>query len=438
MKQYTNDTSTFVKGKGQICESEVIMRKIRLKWIFISLGIALIGYIGFYTYSVYSALDHFNKSGKESIFNNVEKNNLQATEIAPPKWEGKQRVNILLLGGDSRGLKKNDEVPRSDSMMVISIEPNTKKAFLFSILRDTYVKIPGYGQNRINAALALGGPTLAMKTVSNMMGIPIQYYVYTDFKGFIGVIDAVDGVNIDVEKDMNYTDGEDDHIYDIHLKKGYQHMDGKTALEYVRFRHDALSDFARADRQRKFLTAVSEKMQSVTSLFKLPQILNAIDPFIETNISVSEMVKLGSLGYESKASGFNGQQIPPDNLLVEQSINGADVITSDPVKLKKYINDLIIVSLSSNPSPTATATAKPTETTKPKATVKPTTKPIKQAESAAPTITKAPAESTIPVESIQPTESAAPVESVKPLETNTPAESILPVITVMPTDAVTP
>src|SRR5207244_1377938 len=108
----------------------------------------------------------------------------------------------------------------SDSMMVVSIEPNTKKALLISILRDTYVKIPGHGSDRINAAMALGGPTLAMKTVSNLLGIQVQYYVYMDFKGFIGVVDALGGVSIDVEKDMDYEDAEDDHVYDIHLKKG--------------------------------------------------------------------------------------------------------------------------------------------------------------------------------------------------------------------------
>jgi anionic cell wall polymer biosynthesis LytR-Cps2A-Psr (LCP) family protein len=182
----------------------------------------------------------------------------------------------------------------------------------------------------------------------------VQYYVYTDFKGFIGVIDAVGGVNIDVEKDMNYTDGEDDHIYDIHLKKGYQHMDGKTALQYVRFRHDAMSDFARADRQRKFLTAISAEMQSALALIKLPQILHTIDPYIETNISVSDMIKLGRLGYEAKASGFIGQQIPPDNLLVEKTIQRAEVITTDQNKLKQYIQNRFLESLTGTPNPTQT------------------------------------------------------------------------------------
>ncbi len=126
-------------------------------------------------------------------------------------------MNVLILGGDSRGLKKN-EIPRSDSMMVASIDPVTKKAYLFSILRDTYVKVPGHGNDRINTAVATGGPNLAMKTVSDLLGIPIQYYVYTDFQGFIALVDAIGGIELEVEKDMKYRDSEEPE-FDINLKK---------------------------------------------------------------------------------------------------------------------------------------------------------------------------------------------------------------------------
>jgi LCP family protein required for cell wall assembly len=258
----------------------------------------------------------------------------------PPKWEGKQRVNVLLMGGDSRGMKKN-EVPRSDSLIVASIDPTTKKAYLFSIMRDTYVKIPGSGEDRINSALAIGGPNLAMKTVSDLLGIPVQYYVYTDFKGFIALVDSLDGIDIDVEKDMKYSDSEDGHEYDINLKKGYQHLNGKMALQYVRFRHDALSDFARTERQRTFLQAIVTKMQSSSSLIKIPRILSSIDPYIETNLSTTDMIKLGSLGYEAKTEGMVSQQIPPSELLIEKKVGGADVISVDRNKLQIFIQELL-------------------------------------------------------------------------------------------------
>ncbi|MFE5324261.1 LCP family protein [Paenibacillus sp. NPDC056579] len=314
----------------------------KIKWIFLTALFLLLVAVGYYTYAFLHFANNIQaKPDNTKLFSGITaQNTTKVSETyTPPKWEGKQRVNVLLLGGDSRGLKKN-EIPRSDTLMVASIDPITKKAYLFSILRDTYVKIPGYGDDRINSALALGGPNLAMRTVGDLLGIPIQYYVYTDFKGFIALVDAIDGIDIEVEKDMKYSDSEDGHEYDINLKKGMQHLNGKTALQYVRFRHDALSDFARTERQRKFIQAVAEKMQSTSSLIKLPRILNSVDPYIETNLTTTDMLKLGSLGYEAKASGMVSEQIPPSELLIEKRVGGADVLSVNRDKLQSYIKAL--------------------------------------------------------------------------------------------------
>lgn len=328
----------------------------KIKWILLSVGVLFVGYICYFAIATYTGFKDFNKAGAaDSPFAAFEKKDQNDPKLVPPEWEGKERVNILVLGGDSRGLDKN-EVPRSDSMVVISINPATKKAIMFSIMRDTYVRIMGHGSTKINAALAYGGPDLAMNAVGTLMGIPIQYYVYTDFKGFIGVIDAIGGLDFNVEKDMKYSDSEDHHLYDIDLKKGMQHLDGKTALEYVRFRHDALSDFARSERQRNFLQALAAKLQTPMSFLKLPTILHEIDPYINTNMTVSEMAKLGFLSYEAKASGIVGQQIPPDNLLTETTIGGASVVTTNLVKLKQFVQTRLLqadqpATSSASPSP---------------------------------------------------------------------------------------
>ncbi|MCZ8512506.1 LCP family protein [Paenibacillus filicis] len=318
-----------------------------VKWFFIALLLLVLAAAGYYTYGFLRFANNIQSHPYSSKIGTGLTAKQTGTGSAysgqaylPPKWEGKQRVNVLILGGDSRGLKKN-EIPRSDSMMVASIDPVTKKAYLFSILRDTYVKIPGQGEERINTALSTGGPNLAMKTVGDLLGIPIQYYVYTDFKGFIALVDAIGGIDLDVEKDMKYTDAEDGHEYDINLKKGMQHLDGKTALQYVRFRHDALSDFARTERQRKFLQAVAEKMQSTSSLIRLPRILNSIDPYIETNLATTDMLKLGSLAYEAKTEGMVSQQVPPQELLIEKRVGGADVIGVNKDKLQAFVQALL-------------------------------------------------------------------------------------------------
>lgn len=352
--------------------------KKAIKWTLISFLIIAIAMIGYYGYGIL----HFANKIKQPITGTGGGKTATSPEEQPPKWEGKQRVNILLLGGDSRGMKKT-ELPRSDSIMVASMDPITKKAYLFSILRDTYVEIPGHGKDRINTAITTGGPNLAMKTVSNLMGIPIQYYAYTDFQGFIALVDAIGGIDLDVEKDMKYTDAADDHMYDINLKKGYQHLDGKTALQYVRFRHDALSDFTRTERQRKFLTAVADKMQSTTSLIKLPMILNKIDPYIQTNMSVTDMLKLGSLAFDVKAKGIEGKQVPPPSLLEEKQIGGASVITVDKLDLKEYVEDLFMgidpEAKDNDKSDSKSGTVSGTKTT----SVKPTPIPSKTSGSAA-------------------------------------------------------
>lgn len=316
----------------------------KLKWSLLAICLLLLCGVGYYTYAFLNFANHIqNKpgSGNKPLSTMSTKNTSKHVETyLPPKWEGNQRVNVLLLGGDSRGMKQN-EAPRSDSLIVASIDPITKKAHLFSIMRDTYVKIPGYGEDRINAAYAYGGANLTMKTVSDLLGIPIQYYVYTDFKGFIALVDAIDGIDIDVEKNMKYSDAEDGHEYDINLKKGMQHLDGKMALQYVRFRHDALSDFARTERQRNFVQVVLKKMQSTSSLLKIPRILSSIDPYIQTNLSTTDMIKLGSLGYEAKTEGLISQQIPPSELLLEKKVGGADVISVNRDKLQVFIKSLL-------------------------------------------------------------------------------------------------
>ncbi len=310
--------------------------KRTLLWSLGIIAVAVIGYAIYYFTAIYSQIGALQKTGGDSPFKNLPTNTAVAS--APPVWEGTEPVNILLMGVDSR--QSNDgEVPRSDTMLVASLDPVKKTIHLFSILRDTYVDIPGHDQNRINSAIT-HGPATAMQTVSDLLGIPVQYYVYTDFQGFIKLVDAVGGIDFNVEKDMHYVSAADKHEYDIDLKAGMQHLDGKTALEYVRFRHDAMSDFARTERQRAFLTAVGDKLKSTTSIMNLPEILQQVNPYIDTNLSVDDLWKLASVAYDSKMS--SSEQLPPNNLLMEKHVGGAQVIgISSEEKLKKFVQDAL-------------------------------------------------------------------------------------------------
>jgi len=313
---------------------------MRKKWkivLFTILSIAFLFLclVGWWVWKNYNELNQAQKSPDESRFGQFE----QKPEYKPPEWEGSERVNVLLMGGDERGLREG-EVARSDTMLVASFDPVTKKIHLFSVLRDTRVEIPGYKDNRANTAITLGGPELAMKTIGNLIGLDIQYYVYVDFQGFIKLVDALGGVDFYVEKDMKWTDNADGNRYDIDLKKGQQHLDGEKALQYVRFRHDKLSDFTRTERQREFLKAVASKLKNGWNLVKLPDILNEVIPYIETNMSANDMLKLGSLGYGSHQAG--SAQIPPMDLVYDENVGGSAMLgVRDRDKLKEYVQEVL-------------------------------------------------------------------------------------------------
>ncbi len=313
---------------------------MKKKWkitLFSILGLAFIFLcaVGWWAWASVKEIDKAQKPKEESRFRQFE----EKPEYKPPEWEGSERVNVLLMGGDDRGLREG-EVPRSDTMLVASFDPVSKKIHLFSVLRDTRVEIPGYKDNRANTALSLGGPELAMKTIGNLMGLDVQYYVYADFQGFIKLVDALGGVDFYVEKDMKWTDNADGNRYDINLKKGQQHLDGDKALQYVRFRHDKLSDFSRTERQRQFLKAVALKLMDGWNLIKLPDILREVVPYIETNMTSNDMLKLGTLGYNSHQAG--SAQIPPMDLVFDENVNGSAMLgIRNRDKLKEYVQEVL-------------------------------------------------------------------------------------------------
>jgi len=331
---------------------------MKKKWkitLFSILGLAFIFLcaVGWWVWASVNEIDKAQKPKEESRFGQFE----EKPEYQPPEWEGSERVNVLLMGGDDRGLREN-EVARSDTMLVVSFDPVTKKIHLFSVLRDTRVEIPGYKDNRANTAITLGGPDLAMKTIGNLMGLDIQYYVYADFQGFIKLVDALGGVDFYVEKDMKWTDNADGNRYDIDLKKGQQHLDGEKALQYVRFRHDKLSDFTRTERQREFLKAVAAKLKNGWNLIKLPDILSEVVPYIETNMSSNDMLKLASLGYNSHQAG--SAQIPPMDLVFDENVGGSAMLgVRDRDKLKEYVQEVLVVddTVPETPEPSASSSA---------------------------------------------------------------------------------
>ncbi|MEW6448457.1 MAG: LCP family protein [Bacillota bacterium] len=200
-----------------------------------------------------------------------------------------QRFNFLLLGSDAR----DGEIrSRCDSIVFASADTGNKRLVLLSIPRDTLVDIPGHGKDRINATMAYGGPRLSTRVVSDLIGQPINYYVVTNYEGFIRLVDALGGVTLEVDKNMYHYDPEKGGRFTIRLKKGLQHLDGEKALMYVRYRGDPLGDIKRVERQQKFLCAVIEEMLKPRNLIRLPVLIPKIKDCIYTNLPLGQMISL--------------------------------------------------------------------------------------------------------------------------------------------------
>ena len=212
--------------------------------------------------------------------------------------------NIVVLGVDGR--EKDDDPGRSDTLFVVMFDPKSKNVSLLSIPRDTRVRIPGHGWDKINHAYAFGGHKLTQQTTEELLGIQVNNYVMVDFSGFESLVDAIGGIDIDVEKDMYYEDPYADLVIDI--KHGYQHLDGKRAGEYVRFRKDELGDIGRVQRQQKFMKAAAAQIFNIDTVTKIPALFSTVDRHVETDMNTLTMIKAANsfklFGDEKVKSGM--------------------------------------------------------------------------------------------------------------------------------------
>lgn len=222
----------------------------------------------------------------------------------------KDRINILLLGIDEPDPDTpGTSVRRSDTMIVASVNPKDGTASLLSIPRDTRVAIPGrQGLDKITHAYAYGGAALAVKTVEQLLGIPISYYTAIDWQGFIHIVDILGGVDLYVEHNMRYQDPYANLT--IELTKGYQHLDGEKAGQYVRFRHDELGDIGRVQRQQRFLQALSAEVLQVETVLKVPSLVSTVNQYVTTDMNMFTMLKLANTLKDMRHGSFKTEMLP--------------------------------------------------------------------------------------------------------------------------------
>jgi len=217
----------------------------------------------------------------------------------------KEKINLLVLGVDTR----DDDVGRSDTTFVVTIDTVKKTMTTLSIPRDSRVKIDGHGWDKINHAYAFGGPTLSKSSVEALIGVPIDYTVIMSLQGFTGMIDAIGGITIDVDKKMYYSDPYDDNggLY-IDLQPGIQDLNGRTAIEYVRYR-DEEGDIGRVTRQQKFLKSLLQKFANTQMIAKLPALIEQFAIAVKTDMPVKEMIKLIPIINDVAKSGLRTEWV---------------------------------------------------------------------------------------------------------------------------------
>lgn len=245
-----------------------------------------------------------------------------------------QRISVLILGHDVEVSPTGRRlIGRSDTIMVATFDPLLNRVEVLSIPRDTRAEIPGRGQDKINAATAYGGASLGVSTLSQFLGVPFQHYVLLSVEGFADLVDMIGGIDVYVPYDMNYDDPAQD--LSIHIKKGFQHLNGYQAMGFVRERYgDPEGDFGRIKRQQAFLKAVAEKMVQPANWKKVPQLVQQALKHVRTNLTLDEILTLATIAYKAGPDGLVTDTLPTTDLWLK----GVSYQKADPKTVALYVN----------------------------------------------------------------------------------------------------
>jgi LCP family protein required for cell wall assembly len=260
------------------------------------------------------------------------------------KWDGKSRINLLLLGVDDRAWMNNQGPPRTDTIILVTIDPDTLSAKILSIPRDLWVDIPGLGGHKINQAYplgesqghAFGGPGLIMATVEQFFDINIPFYIQINFEAFVHVIDEIGGVKINVPDTLVIDPllGENNKT----LYPGIQTLPGDLALAYARARNTIGSDFDRAYRQQQVIYAALQRLNDFnlipTLINKAPSLYQDVANGVQTNLSWHQIAQLAQLGYKISPANIKSMAIGPSDVDNSISYDGLSILLPIPEKIQ--------------------------------------------------------------------------------------------------------
>ena len=279
----------------------------------------------------------------------------------PEPWDGAKRVTVLTMGLDYRDWQAGDGPPRTDSMMLLTIDPVNGTAGMLSLPRDLWVNIPsGFGYGRINTAYQLGegnrlpggGPQLAMDTVEELLGVPVDYYAQIDFNAFVRFIDEIGGVKIDVPEKIVVDPLGDNNSKT--LKPGRQTLPGDLALAYARARKTEGGDFDRAQRQQQVIMGIRDRILSLNMLPSLVAksgvLYQELSSGIHTNLSVDEVIKLAWLAMQIPEDKISkGVISPPEQVNLYKTQEGDEVLKPITEKIRLLRDEIFTESGPTSP-----------------------------------------------------------------------------------------
>ncbi|MBU1661764.1 MAG: LCP family protein [Chloroflexi bacterium] len=268
-------------------------------------------------------------------------------------WDGTGRVTVLVMGLDYRDWLAGEGPPRTDTMMLLTLDPLSNTAGMLSVPRDLWVSIPGFENGRINTAYFLGeayqmpggGPGLAVKTVEQLLGVEINYYAQVDFGAFIRFVDELGGVKVDVPKKIKI----DPIVGDpIKLKPERQTLDGELALAYARARNSEGGDLDRALRQQQVIFGIRERLLEPEDLSllitKAPALYAEIASGVQTNLTLEELIKLAVLAQKVPEESIERGAISASEVIFAESPDEQSVLVPLPEKIRQLRDEIFLVS----------------------------------------------------------------------------------------------
>jgi LCP family protein required for cell wall assembly len=267
-------------------------------------------------------------------------------------WDGAGRVNVLLLGLDYRDWEAQEEASRSDTMILLSLDPQARTAGVLSIPRDLWVAVPGFKHSKINMAYYMGdayklpggGPGLAAKTVEGLLGIPIHYYAQIDFASFVRFIDEIGGVTIEVPAPITIDLLGKGPKTKKKLQPGKQVLPGEWALAYARNRYTENGDFDRAARQQQVIMGIRNRILSFdllpTLITKAPQLYQELASGIRTNLTLDEVVQLALIAQSVPEENIKRGIINKDNVFFAESPDGLSILIPIPDDIRSLRDEI--------------------------------------------------------------------------------------------------